>query len=237
MRGLVIFDGDDTLWETMPLYDKAKGTFFKQMEEWGFNPSEVRLRFDRVDSDNVKRLGFTRHRFPDSMVRTYQEFCGRAGISPTKAREKRASEIGSSVFLHPSPLLPGARLVLEKLSRAFRLVLFTKGDLEVQHSRVLSSGLGKLFDEVCITPDKNAEMLILLAKRHGQSPTHTWMVGNSLRSDIKPALEAGMRAIWVPYETWIHEEADETVAEAAIRCNSLNELPAVLESEQGEGVA
>jgi putative hydrolase of the HAD superfamily len=230
LRGLIIFDGDDTLWETMPIYSDAKAAFFRQMSEWGFDEQEVRLRFDRVDAENVKRLGFTRQRFPDSMVRTYREFSERCQSAPLPDREACVRDIGMAVFSRPTPLLRGAKRTLERLSRFYSLVLFTKGDLEVQHSRVIASGLGRLFDEVCIAPDKSVEMLGVLANRHRQSPSRTWVVGNSLRSDIKPALDAGMRAIWIPYETWVHEEADDSVARAAIRCESLDQLPELLES-------
>lgn len=227
-RGLIIFDGDDTLWETMPLYAEAKEAFFSQMAEWGFDPNEVRSRFDTIDADNVKRLGFTKDRFPYSMAMTYRVFCEEAGRSPTPSGEAAARAIGMQVFTKPSPLLPRVEETLKHLSTRFRLVLFTKGDLEVQDARVVNSGLGKYFDEVCIAADKTAKLLLLLATRHNQVPRATWVIGNSLKSDIKPALEAGMNAIWTPYETWIHEAADPSVAEAAIRCDDFGELPSLI---------
>lgn len=144
-RGLVIFDGDDTLWETMPAYANAKDRFFRQISDWGYPESTARPLLETIDVQNVGALRFSRQRFPRSMVETYRELCKRAGQTPDPDREEIAFQIGDGVFSTRMPLLMSAREVLEKLRPHYLLVLCTKGDFAVQHERVTHSGVSFAF--------------------------------------------------------------------------------------------
>ncbi|MBU0702463.1 MAG: HAD hydrolase-like protein, partial [Chloroflexi bacterium] len=111
------------------------------------------------------------------------------------------------------------------LNGRFRLLLLTKGDQEVQEDKLTRSGLGHFFDGVHVVPEKDAQVLRELVDRYGLEPELTWMVGNSPRSDINPALEAGIGAIHVPHSsTWVWEREEIVDPERVVVLNSFGEL-------------
>src|SRR6185503_1133563 len=108
--------------------------------------------------------------------------------------------------------LPGVRAALDDLSQDYRLILVTKGDLLHQEQKLAASGLGDLFAAVEIVSEKDASTYEVVFARHGTGAAQAAMCGNSLRSDVLPALEAGCYAAHVPYViTWAHEMADAPV--------------------------
>lgn len=119
-------------------------------------------------------------------------------------------DTGREMLAHPVELLPHARQVLELLHGKYRLVLITKGDLFDQERKLAVSGLAPLFDAVEIVSDKSAAAYKRIFERHGDGADRAMMIGNSLKSDVLPALEAGAWGIYVPHElTWVVEHADE----------------------------
>ena len=119
--------------------------------------------------------------------------------------------------------------------RRLPLVLITKGDLFDQERKLAQSGLGELFDAVEIVSDKSAATYRRIFGRYGDGPERGMMVGNSLRSDIVPALEAGSWAVWIPHAlTWELEHAPEPEAETRYRrLGALAELPALIAELDG----
>ncbi len=203
----VIFDGDDTLWETMPAYNLAKRRFFEEMELLGFKKQQVELHFEKTDIENVKRLGFSRKRFSSSMIETYHYFCRRYQVAIRKAIENRINGIGEGVVSSRPRVHGRAHAVLSQLRMHYRLILATKGEAEVQNMRIKESTLGPYFDRIYIFDLKTKRELNLIVEENDLPRKESWAVGNSLRSDIHPALEVGLKAIWIPQYTWDYEEA------------------------------
>jgi putative hydrolase of the HAD superfamily len=134
--------------------------------------------------------------------------------------------LGRDMLAAPVTLLDGVREAVEELSACFRLILVTKGDLLHQETKLAGSGLGDRFTGIEIVSEKNVEVYRRVMRRYGVQPAQFVMVGNSLRSDILPVLEAGAHAVYIPYEgTWIHEH----VAEEHLRDATFHEIPAIRE--------
>ena len=231
LHSVVVFDGDDTLWRTMPLYTEAKARFFALMARAFLHPEGIESEFEERDHRNVAKWGFTVERFRNSMVETYREHVLAVGISPELKREEEISRIAASVARRRAPLVPYVRQALTRLSVSCRLVLLTKGEYELQRRRVMASGLEGLFEKVIIVDHKDVATFRQLAVELKVKSDRVWSVGDSMRSDVKPALAAGLRAVWIPQQTWSYEEADsgsEHPPETVLQPRSIRELPNVL---------
>lgn len=200
----VILDGDDTLWATQPLYTDAKRRFADVMSRIGVDPRRARRTLELIDVRNSRRFGLSRKRFPVSMRQAAESL---TGDTKHKARlGKTAERIGQSVFMRPAKLYEGVKNGLVELKRrGFFLILMTKGDRRVQLARIRDSGLTKLFDSVEIVPEKTPSAYRRLLRKYNLEPGGTWAVGNSLRSDVLPAMKIGLRTVWIPRDTWKYE--------------------------------
>lgn len=226
-RATLIFDGDDTLWSTQPLYDAAKEALYQLVADAGLSEADARAEFDALDLANVERLGFSPERFPLSMREMIGRLTARAGRPADEALEAEAARIGRSVFQHTPVLDPEAPAVLKGLGRTYRLVLYTMGDSGIQHRRIEALELHPLFDHVVVTEDKSADTLQNVIIELSLTPRSTWYIGNSLRSDIAPALEVGLRPIWLVRQTWAYDHGPTPPPEVPI-IHSLVEIPAVV---------
>jgi putative hydrolase of the HAD superfamily len=227
----VIFDGDDTLWETMPVYTKAKQEFFSEMASLGFNRQEVESIFESTDVANVSKLGFTKHRFPTSMAETYQSFCNKYRRAAEDAIEQRVKGIGYSVFDNPPIVFDHVQQVLSQLRPHYKLILATKGDREVQQAKIDHSGLADFFSEIYILDHKTDKEIRHIVEDSELEVGRSWMIGNSLRSDINPGLRVGLKAIWIPYYTWDYEEDVEPNSQLVYKVDSLPESLSILLTE------
>lgn len=232
-RPVLIFDGDDTLWDTMHLYAEAKARFFRAMQLCGFDRRQVKLYFEHRDRHNVRVLGFSKKRFALSMIQTYKFFCGKTTGVRSKSMEKRIAAIASSVFRGSPRRIPGAVSTLKILRGFCNLILLTKGDPRVQRRRIHDAGVDDLFDNVHIVKAKDAKTFNSLIKRYNLPRERTWSVGNSTRSDINPARRAGLRAIWVPRKTWAYEEEALVTKKGVVRVSSLREVPRIVRTSGG----
>src|SRR6267142_2185109 len=221
---VLVFDGDDTLWFTMPLYRRAKEQFFMIMQLQGFDRGSVEEFFENLDAKNVRRLGFSGRRFSVSMLATYRTFCNNTGRRTDRAVEIKIRRTASQVFDRKPLLAPFATQTLNRLQKRYHLFLLTKGERKVQNKRLDSSGLRRFFRRVIIVPDKNFAVFKLVSKRYKLVPHNTWSIGNSLKSDINPALRAGFSAIWIPYQTWRYEEGVQLRKWKPIKAQSLREV-------------
>jgi putative hydrolase of the HAD superfamily len=206
-RGVVIFDADDTLWETQPLYEKAKQTFARKMAHLGFGRQEALTLLEDIDAKNASLFGFSRRRFPRSMVQTYRQLCGLAGRRPRREVEKQVRAIGECVFRVLPEVYPGTRRALRALRRQFRLVLATKGDAAVQTRRIEALKFKLLFDRIYLLRKKDSVEYRRIIRDLRADPKNVYVVGDSIRSDVNPALELGIRAFWIPRLNWAFEHA------------------------------
>jgi putative hydrolase of the HAD superfamily len=198
-------DADDTLWHNESIFRLTQDRFRDLMAEVA--PAEILdAKLAEVERRNLALYGYGVKGFTLSMIETAMEVTGNAAPSRIVAEILAA---GREMLSHPVVPLPGVEAALAELAADYRLVLITKGDLLHQEQKLAASGLGDLFAAVEITSEKDAATYERVFTRHGAGPARAAMAGNSLRSDIIPALEAGCYAAHVPYHlTWAHELAD-----------------------------
>jgi putative hydrolase of the HAD superfamily len=200
------FDADDTLWQNEQFFRLTEDRFVALLGEHG-EAAEISGRLLEAEERNLGLYGFGIKGFTLSMIETAIEVT-RGQVSAAVIGEILAA--GREMAAHPVETLPHAAETLAALAGDYRLVLITKGDLFDQERKLAQSGLGDFFDAVEIVSDKNAATYRRLFTRHGDGPERAMMVGNSLKSDILPALEAGAWAVHIPHELlWTLEHAEE----------------------------
>jgi putative hydrolase of the HAD superfamily len=220
-------DADDTLWHNESLFRLTQRRFFELLAGVADEPV-LEARLAEVEQRNLRLYGYGVKGFTLSMIETAMELTG--GEAPPRViREILAA--GREMLTCPVEPLPGVDAALARLSERHRLVLITKGDLLHQEQKLAASGLGELFVAVEIVSEKDASTYERIFARHGTGAAEAAMCGNSLRSDILPALEAGAWAAHVPYAlTWAHEMADPPLGHPRFaELGSIAELPAWLE--------
>jgi putative hydrolase of the HAD superfamily len=225
----IIFDGDDTLWETTPLYAGAKQDFFGRMSLLGFDPREVEREFHLIDVANVDRLGFSKERFPTSMAETYRFFCEKHDASYDRMIENAMRDIGYRVFEQVPALCEGAEWVLSQLRGHYRLFLATKGDQDIQRAKIQHSKLSDFFERIYILDRKTVQDMNRIVQECQLAIQKTWVVGDSLKSDINPALAVGFNAIWIPKKgTWAYEDDSLPTSDRFYQLETLSDLLTLL---------
>jgi putative hydrolase of the HAD superfamily len=229
LKGLVIFDGDDTLWSVEPLYDAALLEARRLIDTSGLPGEEWQLLQRAYDLRNVEKLGMSTERFPLSSRQALVELGRRHGQIVPASLIGEVDAISRSVFQQRAQLAPMASEVLTALEPAFRLVLLTKGDPRVQQRRVDDSGLSTHFERIEIVPEKNETVFKELVSGFQLGPENAWSVGNSLASDVNLALRAGLNAVWIDAYVWEHERREvEAVHPRVVVLDRLAQLPEVL---------
>ena len=200
------FDADDTLWQNEQYYKLTEGHFRSLLADYA-EGEHVSERLLEAEKRNLAHYGFGIKGFTLSMIETALE------ITEGRAPSSVISEIlaiGRDLLSHPVECLPHARDALEALSGKYFLVLITKGDLFDQERKLAQSGLGDYFDAVEIVSHKTATTYRRIFGKHGEGPERSMMIGNSLKSDIVPAIAAGAWGVFVPHElTWVLEHVDK----------------------------
>ena len=225
MKPTLIVDADDTLWENNIYYEQCIAAFTELMVDQGYGHGETARTVEVVERQRIPQVGYAPEEFARSLVIAYQRLCESHGQPIEDEVSDAVWEIGRGVIEYPIVLLEGVAETLARLRDHCRLFLLTKGDQEVQESKLARSGLGHLFDGVHIVPEKDADVIRGLLAHYGLRPEQTWLVGNSPRSDINPALEAGVGAIYVPHpNTWKLELEEIAGIERVIVLKCFGEL-------------
>jgi len=233
---MIVVDADDTLWSTEQLYRSARDRAARHVESMALDPVEWTAVQERIDLELVESLGLSRERFPTACVRALEAVAELHGVEPRPEDLAVVREEACSVFRTPATLVDGVHGLVERLARIAPLVLLTSGDPGVQTARVAESGLEVFFADIVIVPRKTDDTFGELLGRHAASPRASWSVGNSLPSDINPALRSGMSAIWIPALVWSHELRETSPAPGRLfTLPTLAEAVALLESECGPG--
>ena len=198
-------DADDTLWHNETIFRLTHARFVDLLADHGDEPT-IEARLAETEQRNLRLYGYGVKGFTLSMIETAMELTG--GEAPAGAiREILAA--GREMLAHPVETLPGVDEALARLSERYRLVLITKGDLMDQERKVAASGLGELFVSVEIVSEKDRSTYERIFARHGTGAEEAVMAGNSMKSDVLPAIAAGAFGVHIPYHvTWAHELAD-----------------------------
>jgi putative hydrolase of the HAD superfamily len=198
-------DADDTLWHNERFF-KFTQARFAEMLAGHAAPDVLAQRLLAVEKKNLNFYGFGIKGFTLSMIETAVDVTD-GNVPATTIRH--ILEAGREMLHHPVELLPQVRETLEVLAPHYRLVLITKGDLFDQERKLAQSGLGELFSGIEIVSDKTPAIYDSAFRKYGDGPEHALMAGNSLKSDVLPALAAGAFGVHIPHAlTWEHEHAD-----------------------------
>lgn len=221
----VCFDADDTLWHNERFFRLTQDRFAELLSDHA-EPDRLRQRLEAAERRNLGRYGFGIKGFTLSMIETAVE------VTDGRVEGRVVGEIlaaGREMLAHPIELLPHAREAVEAVAGDAHVALVTKGDLLDQERKLAQSGLGELFDSVEIVSDKTAETYARVFARAGRE--RAVMVGNSMRSDVLPAIEAGGWGVHVPHElTWSYESGTAPQDGARFRqIASLADLPALVD--------
>jgi putative hydrolase of the HAD superfamily len=237
--GGVVFDGDDTLWITEQLYDEARTKARDIVAAVGIDGSEWETLERNIDVHNVQELGFGFDRFPTSCVQAYEEICERTAMTVNPAISATVRQAARSVFERETLPVCSAREVLTILrNRGYKLALLTKGLPELQYRRIESSGLKTYFDVIKVVVEKTPQAILEVLERLGVVAESSWMVGNSMRSDILPAIAVGMHAIWLRTHTWEYERALDHVTDEVVNfAASLAQVPDLISGNFYENIA
>jgi putative hydrolase of the HAD superfamily len=204
----IAFDADDTLWHNERFFRLTQDRFAALLADYT-EPRALQARLLAAERRNLGAYGFGIKGFVLSMIETALEVTDDA-VPGRVVRE--LIDAGQEMLRHPIELLPHAREAVEALAPDFRLLLVTKGDLLDQERKLAQSGLGELFDGVEIVSHKTPDTYAAIFARHGDGAERAMMVGNSLRSDVVPAIRAGGWGVFVPHDlTWEveHDDAPE----------------------------
>jgi putative hydrolase of the HAD superfamily len=220
------FDADDTLWHSERAFRLTEERFAELLVDY-VKAKDLSQRLLETEKRNLHHYGFGRKGFVLSMIETAIDVTD--GKVPTAILQDLI-ELGREMAAHPIEILPGVRETLERTAEHYRIVLITKGDLLDQEQKLARSGLGELFRAVEIVSDKSLLTYQRVFARHGDGPERSMMVGNSLKSDIIPAIEAGSWGVFIPHElTWSMEQADAPQDAPRFRqLEHIGELPGLL---------
>ena len=202
----LLIDADDTLWENNIYFERAITRFISFLNHHEFSAEQVREVLNDVERECIVTHGYGLHSFAHALGQTFER------LSPTPVTPELRAQVASfahSIENHGIEFLPEVPETLEYLSQRHKLILVTKGASAEQSGKVERSGVGKYFAAVEIVPEKDAAVYSSVADKYDLTHHSTWMIGNSPKSDINPALAAGLHAVFVPHgETWIleHEE-------------------------------
>lgn len=221
------FDADDTLWQNEQFFRLTQERFGDLLADFA-DPEDLQEKLIAAEIKNLGHYGFGVKGFVLSMIETALE------VTDNKVPGEVIAELlaaGRDMLSHPIHLLPHVEEVVGNLAERHTLLVITKGDLLDQERKLAQSGLGELFDGVEIVSDKQTHVYESAFARHGTGPGEAMMVGNSLKSDVIPALKAGAWGVFVPHEmTWVAEQAEKPVGAPRFReIPDLSPLPGLVD--------
>ena len=206
----LLIDADDTLWENNIYFERAIANFISFLNHHEFSPEQVRGVLNDVERECIVTHGYGLHSFAHALVHTFE----RLSVRPiTPELHAQIHGFAHTISDHPLELLPEVPQTLQYLSTRHRLILVTKGAVAEQTGKIERSELKRYFAATEIVAEKDAAIYQSLVEKYSLSPSSTWMIGNSPRSDINPALAAGLHAVFVPHgNTWILEHDEVNAA-------------------------
>ena len=206
MRQHLIIDADDTLWENNIYFERAFDQFVAFLDHSAMTPRQIRDVLDEIEETNAKIHGYGSLNFARNLRQCYQHLAERE----VHERDLRTvMNFAECILECPMEVIDGVPETLEYLSLRHELTLFTKGHPEEQKLKLDRSGLAPFFRHTAIVHEKDTAAYRTLVSERGFNTGHTWMIGNSPKSDVNPALEAGLNAVFIPHaHTWVLEKQE-----------------------------
>ncbi|HLK51733.1 MAG TPA: HAD family hydrolase [Bryobacteraceae bacterium] len=206
MRLHLIIDADDTLWENNIYFERAFEEFVQFLDHSSMTPREIRDVLDEIEATNARIHGYGSLNFGRNLKQCYQH------LSEREVREEDLKTVigfAERILECPMEVIEGVPETLEYLSLRHDLTLFTKGHPDEQRLKVDRSGLGVFFQHTAIVREKDTKAYRDLVAERQLDPDRTWMIGNSPKSDVNPAMAAGLNAVFVPHaHTWVLEKEE-----------------------------
>ena len=234
---ILIFDLDDTLIHCNKYFEKTLHQFANWIAHWfhdhNIHYDEIRKIQHDLDLKSVKEDGFMRDHFPQSLIKTYHHFARRFGITPDRQKLLELWELGDSVYHQDFEAYPDMLETLNELQFAgHELHLYTGGEHEIQYRKVEKMGLSSFFDDrIYVTRKKVTSFLDSILTTNQLDRTRTWMIGNSLRTDILPAFETGIHSIFIPAQVeWEYNliEIDIKPLGSFYKIDALRDVPSTI---------
>ena len=206
----LLIDADDTLWENNIYFERAIAKFISYLNHREYTPEQVREVLNEVERECVISHGYGLISFAHALMRTFEQLA----VEPvTPEQHKQIHSFAHAIADHPVEIISEVPETLQYLAAKHHLILVTKGNVTEQSSKVERSGLKEYFAAVEVVAEKNARAYEEVVGKYGLAHDETWMIGNSPKSDINPALAAGLNAVFVPHDqTWILEHEEVAVA-------------------------
>jgi putative hydrolase of the HAD superfamily len=202
----LVFDADDTLWENNIYFERAFDDFCAFLDHSRLSAVQVRDVLNEIELVNSKLHGYGSKNFGRNLQQAYRHLAEREILDGDL---NHVMSLAERILEQPLEMIDGVEETLAELAQRHDLTLFTKGHPEEQRMKVDRSGLGRYFAHTAIVKEKDASAYQRLVEERGFDPAETWMIGNSPKSDINPALEAGLNAVLVPHpHTWVLEHQD-----------------------------
>ncbi len=203
-RHTLLIDADDTLWENNVFFEQTIEKFISLVEPFGYARDYARRILNETERLNIRQHGYGVRCFGRSLEETYLKLAGHMARRETVAQ---VTQMVAELERTPPHILDGVPDTLSYLAERHRLILFTKGEPAEQAAKVERSGLQGFFEAIEIVTEKDVATYKGLVNQHRILKSHGWMVGNSPRSDINPALQAGLNAVFIPHHaTWELEQ-------------------------------
>jgi putative hydrolase of the HAD superfamily len=206
----LLIDADDTLWENNIYFERAIAAFISFLDHHEYSPAEVRLALNAVERETILTHGYGLTSFTRSLVDCFER------LSPAQVTEEKRERIrgfARAIAEQEIELLPGVAETLAELAGRHHLILMTKGNHAEQADKLARSGLAAHFAAVEIVAEKNPAAYQGVILRQEIAARSAWMIGNSPKSDINPALAAGLHAVFLFHkDTWVLEHADVAAA-------------------------
>ncbi len=207
----LLIDADDTLWENNIYFERAIARFISFLNHREFSPEQVREVLNDVERECIVTHGYGLHSFAHALVRTFE----RLSVEPvTPQLHAEINSFAHTIAEHPVETLPEVAETLQHLGDRHHLILMTKGAIAEQSGKVERSGLKEYFAAIEIVAEKDIAAYRSIVEKYELARDSSWMIGNSPRSDINPALAAGLHAVFVPHgDTWVleHDEINPAV--------------------------
>jgi putative hydrolase of the HAD superfamily len=208
----LIFDADDTLWENNVLFDRAIADFIRWIDHPTLDADAITATLHDIERANSAAHGYGTRVFLRSLHDCFEHLLERA---PTVDDRARIEHLAAPLLAHAIEPIADVEATLGVLRTRHDLLLLTKGDPEEQQGKIDVSGLAGYFRSIVIVREKTPDVYAELVDAEGLDPRDTWMIGNSIKSDIRPALAVGLGAVFIPnVNTWAleHDELDETAS-------------------------
>jgi putative hydrolase of the HAD superfamily len=202
----LLIDADDTLWENNIYFERAIADFISFLNHRERSPAEIREILNEVEREFILSHGYGLRSFTRSLVKTFEHL----SVEPiTPALHETIHGFARTIAEQPVQTLPHVPETLSYLSERHHLILLTKGDFSEQSGKVERSGLKNFFHSVEVVPEKNAATYATIIGHHRLTHERTWMIGNSPKSDINPALTVGLNAVFIRHDSsWVLEHED-----------------------------